>query len=127
MKWEFKDGIPTYQQIVQLLRVGIANETWPPGSKVPAVRDLAFEAGVNPNTMQRALTELEREGLMYSVRTSGRFITDDEAKLKAVKETLSRDYIEEMIRQLKGLGYEKDEIIRMVHEVLTGKASEGQA
>ena len=118
MKWVFKDGVPIYQQIIQRLQIGIANGTYPPGSKVPAVRDLALEAGVNPNTMQRALTELERDGLMYSVRTSGRFVTEDAAKLEELKNMLSRSYIDEMILQLRGLGYTDEEIPEAVRKAL---------
>ena len=118
MKWSFKEGIPIYQQIIQFLCVGIANGTYPPGSKFPAVREFALEAGVNPNTMQRALTEMERDGLMYSVRTSGRFITQDEVKLKELRESLSREYIEEMNRSLHQLGYSDSEIVEAVRRSL---------
>ena len=124
MKWIFKEGIPIYQQIVQFLRTGIANGTYPPGSKVPAVRDFALEAGVNPNTMQRALTELERDGLMYSVRTSGRFITEDGEKLEELKNMLSGEYIDEMLLQLRGLGYTDEEILEAVRLALAQENEE---
>ena len=64
MKWEFKSGIPIYLQIISLLKMKIAAGELPPGSQVQPVRELAMEAGVNPNTMQRALTQLEQEGLL---------------------------------------------------------------
>ena len=125
MKWVFEDGIPIYQQIVRFLRVGIANGTYPPGSKLPAVRDLAMEAGVNPNTMQRALAEMERDGLMYSVRTSGRFITEDEQVMSALRDKLSSEYINEMIRRLTGLGLTDQEIAEAVGRALAG-GSQGE-
>jgi len=121
MKWVFEDGIPIYQQIVRFLRVGIANGTYPPGSKLPAVRDLAMEAGVNPNTMQRALAEMERDGLMYSVRTSGRFITEDERVMSELKDKLSSEYINEMIGRLKGLGLTDTEISEAVDRAIKGR------
>ena len=110
MKWVFEDGIPIYQQIVRFLRVGIANGTYPPGSKLPAVRDLAMEAGVNPNTMQRALAELERRGLVFSERTSGRFVTKEDEVLKALHEDLAKKYFEELADKLHKIGMSGEEI-----------------
>ena len=111
MKWEFKEGIPIYQQIVLKMQIGIANGTYPPGEKVPAVRDLALEAGVNPNTMQRALSELEREGLLYSQRTSGRFVTENKETLEALRMRLGNAFIAEMFGQLRQLGLNDKQIL----------------
>ena len=80
MAWKFNDNAPIYLQIVNTLKRNIASGAYPPGSRLPSVRDLALEAGVNPNTMQRALSELERSGLVNSQRTAGRFITEDHRK-----------------------------------------------
>ena len=77
MKWQFSADAPIYAQLVTQIQVGIVSGAFPPGDRLPSVRDLATEAGVNPNTMQRALTELERDGLVYSQRTAGRFVTED--------------------------------------------------
>lgn len=110
MEWEFKNGIPIYQQIVSMLQMRIVNGTYPPGSKVPAVRELALEAGVNPNTMQRALTELERDGLLAAQRTSGRFVTDDEERLKQLREDLGRSYISQMLEKLRELGMSDSQV-----------------
>ena len=76
MSWTFKEDRPIYSQLVEHIKLGIVSGEWSPGSKLPSVRDLAEEAGVNPNTMQRALADLEREGLVHSKRTSGRYITE---------------------------------------------------
>ena len=116
MRWNFKDGSPIYQQIIQILQIGIANGTYPPGEKMPAVRDLALEAGVNPNTMQRALSELERDELLYSVRTSGRFVTEDQERLRLLREELSRTYVDEMLTKLRGLGLSEQEILDAVRQ-----------
>ena len=78
MEWIFEQGRPIYTQIVEQIRINIANGTYEPGQQLPSVRDLAMEAAVNPNTMQRAFSELERDGLIYTVRTSGRFVTEEE-------------------------------------------------
>lgn len=114
MAWTYKPGVPIYQQIVSIMKAGIASGTYPAGSRVPAVREMALEAGVNPNTMQRAFAEMEREGYFYSVRTSGRFVTEDTDKLRDLRRSLSAGHIEEMFRQLRSLGMTDDEILAAV-------------
>ena len=89
MNWKFSGDRPVYQQIISLIRGAILRGELPPGGKVPSVRDLAAEAQVNPNTMQRALTELEREGLLVGGGTMGRTVTQDQSILeKCRKEAL---------------------------------------
>ena len=70
MQWQFSNDAPIYTQLIQQVKVGIVTGAYPPGERLPSVRDMATEAGVNPNTMQRALAELERDGLVYSQRTA---------------------------------------------------------
>ncbi len=88
MNWKFTGDRPVYQQIMATIRGGILRGELSPGKKVPSVRDLAAEAQVNPNTMQRALTELEREGLLVGGGTSGRTVTTDAEILSAMKERI---------------------------------------
>lgn len=95
MNWKFAGDRPVYQQIMAAIRGAILKGELPPGGKVPSVRDLAAQAQVNPNTMQRALTELEREGLLVSGGTSGRSVTQDEAVLVAMREQT----LEELARE----------------------------
>ena len=114
MDWNFKNGIPIYQQIIQTMQIRIVNGTYPPGSRLPAVRDLAMEAGVNPNTMQRALSELERDRLLYSIRTSGRFVTEDQTLLKELRKDLSSTFIRELYESLRKLGMTDEEIAEAV-------------
>ena len=76
MAWKFNNESPIYLQIVEIIKTQIAQGVLKPGDQVPAVRELAVTAGVNPNTMQKALAELEREGVLYSQRTAGRFVAD---------------------------------------------------
>lgn len=91
MAWEFKDDRPIYTQLLEQIQRMIISGKYKPGDRLPTVRDLAAEAAVNPNTVQRALTELERIGLVYSQRTSGRMITDDESKIAEIKEKMAED------------------------------------
>ncbi len=114
MKWEFKSGIPIYLQIISLLKMKIAAGELPPGSQVQPVRELAMEAGVNPNTMQRALTQLEQEGLLYTQRTSGRFVTEDKEVLKEMRKSLSEQYVKDLFEALGEIGMNREEIIEAV-------------
>lgn len=79
MAWKFNNESPIYLQIVEIIKTQIAQGVLKPGDQVPAVRELAVTAGVNPNTMQKALAELEREGVLYSQRTAGRFVAEPKA------------------------------------------------
>ena len=114
MKWEFKSGIPIYLQIISLLKMKIAAGELPPGSQVQPVRELAMEAGVNPNTMQRALTQLEQEGLLYTQRTRGRFVTEDKQVLKEMRKALSEQYVKDLFEALGEIGMNREEIIEAV-------------
>ncbi|MEG0292568.1 MAG: GntR family transcriptional regulator [Anaerovoracaceae bacterium] len=114
MEWQFKTGTPIYTQIIDQLKINIANGAYAPGEKIPSVRDLALDAAVNPNTMQRALSELERDGLIYTVRTSGRFITDEKENLVHLKQSLAHNYAIEFVNKLEGLGMKKEEVLNVV-------------
>ena len=96
MEWKFTDNRPVYLQIMDTLRGAVVSGQLQPGQKVPSTRDLAAQAKVNPNTMQRALTELEREGLLVGMGTSGRQVTREEAVLSRLKDqiltALAREY-----------------------------------
>ena len=95
-----------------------------PGSRLPSVRELANEASVNPNTMQKALSELEGTGLIYAVRTSGRFVTEDEEKIAFARRSLAEGEVEEFLRKMKDLGMEKDEIIELIRRSGTAQTDE---
>lgn len=110
MAWELKNDRPIYLQLMEQLKLMIISGSYPPGSKVPSVRELASEAAVNPNTMQKALSELEREGLLYANRTSGRFITEDITMIKDMKLDLARELLASFLEQMEKLGFSKDEI-----------------
>ena len=116
MKWEFSNDAPIYTQLITQIKVGIVTGAFPPGERLPSVRDLATEAGVNPNTMQRALTELERDGLVYSQRTSGRFVTEDQAMIAAVKRSLAEQHIKAFLVAMTHLGYQKEEIVELLRQ-----------
>ena len=120
MEWNFRNGIPIYTQIIDEMTMRIASGAYKPSDKVPAVRELAMDAGVNPNTMQRALAELERRGLVYSERTSGRFITNEESVLKDLREDLAKRYFDELTEKLGKIGMDQEDIRSAVGSWLDG-------
>ena len=89
MEWEFRADAPIYTQLCEQLTLAIVSGVFGPGERLPAVRELAVDAGVNPNTMQRALSELERNGLVYTQRTAGRFVTEDFARIEQEQQRLA--------------------------------------
>ena len=111
MAWKFTSDAPIYLQIMDEIKLRIAQGRLKPGDKVPAVRDLALKAGVNPNTMQKALSELEREGVLYSQRTSGRFVSDQSEANANLKNNIASKHIEAYINGMRDLGLSNDLII----------------
>ena len=114
MKWQFNADAPIWSQLIAQIKVGIVTGAFPPGERLPSVRDLAAEAGVNPNTMQRALTELERDGLVYSQRTAGRFVTEDQSMIASAKRSLAESHIQTFLRAMAHLGYDREEILTLL-------------
>lgn len=116
MKWQFSNDAPIYAQLIEQIKVGIVSGAFPPGERLPSVRDLAQEAGVNPNTMQRALTELERDGLVYSQRTAGRFVTEDINMIDTAKRGLAERHIKTFLDSMLQLGYRREDIVTLLRQ-----------
>ena len=106
MEWKFSDDVPIYLQIIEMMKTDIVSGKYKSGDRLPAFRDLAMEAGVNPNTVQRAYAELERQGLVQSERTSGRFVSIDDKKIQELRKDLSEQSIREFFAKLRKLGME---------------------
>ncbi len=104
MNWKFSGDRPVYQQIMENIRGSVLRGEMPPGGKIPSVRDLAAQAQVNPNTMQRAMTELEREGLLVSGGTSGRTVTTNLEVLSDMKEQILEDLARECAEKFMVFG-----------------------
>lgn len=126
MTWSFQNDSPIYAQLVNGLTLRIVSGIYTAGDKLPSVRDLAAEAGVNPNTMQRALTELERIGLMFSQRTAGRFVTEDRTMIEQAKKGLAEEQVNRFLTAMIGLGYDITGIISLLKENETKRAKEEQ-
>lgn len=119
MRWNFLPDIPIYLQIMEQLEQMIASGLLTPGGRLPSVREFASEAGVNPNTMQKALTELEKQGIVYSQRTAGRFVTDDPERLKALRTELAVKEAKGFLNAMKRLGYTEEETLALLSENIT--------
>ena len=118
MDWNFDDTRPIWLQLTERLTLSIVTGVYPLGSKLPSVRELAAQAAVNPNTMQRALSELEGSGLIYAQRTSGRFVTEDTARIRQAKEKLASMQVREFIRKMQELGMNREEIAELFQEII---------
>lgn len=116
MQWELKSDRPIYTQILEEMKKRIVSGYYQPGDKLLAVRELAQEAKVNPNTMQKALSELERDGLVYTVRTTGRYITEDAAFIVETKKDIASSHVKFFCQQMTALGYEKKDIIELLSD-----------
>jgi DNA-binding transcriptional regulator YhcF (GntR family) len=111
MTWELRGDRPIYAQLMEQLQLRIIAGVYRAGQRLPSVRDLASEAAVNTNTMQRALTELEQAGLVYAQRTAGRFITDDQRKIDAVRNAFAQSRASAYLQGMQNLGYTREEAL----------------
>ena len=116
MAWNLDSDRPIYAQIVEKVQMQIVSGFYKPGDKLPSVRDLAAEASVNPNTMQKAFTELERSGLIATQRTSGRLVTEDINMIKDIQKELAAEQIKYFFTKMKELGFEKEETAALIDE-----------
>ena len=110
MAWEFSNDRPIWLQLSEQLTLQIISGKYESGSALPSVRALASEAGVNPNTVQRAMSELESEGLIETKRTTGRIVTEDMQLIRQMRDKIALERINEFINSMKALGYTEDDI-----------------
>lgn len=110
MDWNFENDRPIYIQLVEKLKIAIVTGEYPAGERLPSVRDLAIEIKANPNTVQRALVDLEQTGLIYTQRTNGKFVTEDEELVQKIREELAKEAFSKFQENMKQLGFKEDEI-----------------
>lgn len=116
MNWNITAGRPVYVQLIEQLELAIVTGDYPLGSRIPPVRELAAEAGVNPNTMQRALQELETQGLLQTMRTSGRIVSADEQTLHDLRQKRAEVCLSEFLLQMQKLGYSRQETLDLLQQ-----------
>lgn len=120
----FQNERPIYLQIVEQMEMEIMAGNYPKGSKLPTVRELAMQYKVNPNTMQKAFVELEQRGLVFTKRTSGRYVSEDESVVENLKRQAAKAKTLEYIRYVRHLGLEEEEVIRLFKECGKGESDE---
>ena len=118
MTWIFTSDRPIYSQLVDQIQLKILSGEYKAGDRLMSIRDLSADAAVNPNTMQRALSELEQLGLVYTQRTSGRFITDDKEKIAQIRHNYAKKSIEDCVYQMKSLGYNTEDMVSLVKSII---------
>ncbi len=114
MAWDLDADRPIYAQLVERIQMQIVSGQYPAGGKLPSVRELAAVAAVNPNTMQKAFAELERSGLIITQRTNGRTVTEDQQKIRDIKEALAQEHVNNFFTKMKELGYTEQEAIELL-------------
>ena len=117
MEYNFDNEKPIYIQLVELIRIKIVSGEFKRGQKIPSVRELALAMKVNPNTMQKALVELEDEKLIYTERTNGKYVTEDEKLIEKVKNELAKEKVENYINSMNSIGISFDEAVKYLQEL----------
>ena len=116
MEFIFDNERPIYIQLVEQLRLLIIAGEFQQGEKIPSVRELALIAKVNPNTMQKALVELETEGLIYTERTTGKYVTNDIKRLKTVRENIAKEKVKAFFSDMERIGMNQEDTIKYLQE-----------
>ena len=117
MDYIFDNERPIYVQLVEKLRIEIVSGKLKSGERIPSVRELALTTRVNPNTMQKALSELENEGLIYTERTNGKFVTDNKELIKKIKRKLAEEKVNNYIKDMKNIGITYEQSIQYLQEL----------
>lgn len=117
MDYIFDNERPIYVQLVENLRIEIVSGKLKIGERLPSVRELALTARVNPNTMQKALVELENEGLVYTERTNGKFVTDNKELIEKIKRKLAKEKVNNYIKDMKNIGITYEQSIQYLQEL----------
>ena len=117
MDYIFDNERPIYIQLVEIIRAQIVSGKFQKGQKIPSVRELALTMKVNPNTMQKALVELENEKLIYTERTNGKYVTEDESLIEKVKKELAKEKVNNYLNSMNDIGISYDEAIKYLQEL----------
>ncbi len=117
MKLDFRSDQPIYLQLKQFISEAIVTAVYAPGQRLPSVRDIALDAEVNPNTVQRALAELERDGLVFSARTTGRFVTLDEDLIRQTRLNMATDQVRQFWKAMQKLCVSQEEVQMLLDSI----------
>ena len=125
MAWQFSNDKPIFQQLMEKISIDIVTGKYKPGEKLESVRELALLAGVNPNTMQRALSELESTGLIYTKRSAGRYVSEDTTQAQQIRNSLVRRKSLEFISSMRELGLSGTQITEVIQNLITEVDTDG--
>ncbi len=117
VEYIFDNDRPIYVQLVEKLKIEIVSQRLKAGERLPSVRELALTARVNPNTMQKALAELESQGLIYTERTNGKFVTQDVKQIETMKKELAKEKVNHYLNDMKNLAITYEEAITYLQEL----------
>lgn len=117
VSYNFDNERPIYVQLVEKIRLDIISGKLKTSERIPSVRELALEARVNPNTMQKALAELEDEGLLYTERTNGKYVTDNKKIIEKIKNELAEEKVNNFLEDMKNIGISSDDIINYLKDL----------
>lgn len=123
MAWNLDSDRPIYAQLMERIQMQIVSGYYPPGGRLPSVRELASMAAVNPNTMQKAFAELERSGLIVTQRTNGRTVTEDEGVIRELKRGLAGEHVKVFFTRMHELGFTKKDVMELIED---GYSDEGR-
>lgn len=116
MAWKLNSDRPIYAQLVERLQTQIVSGQYPPGGKLPSVRELSAVAAVNPNTMQKAFAELERSGLIVTQRTNGRTVTENEELIRTIRHNLAKEQVLSFFSGMEELGFSRKEMLELIEK-----------
>lgn len=116
MNFEFDNDKPIYKQLLEQFKIAIVTNYYKSGDKLPSVRDLAIQLCINPNTIQRALQELEKEHLIFTKRTAGKFVTEDSSIIQQVRVEIAIEKIDRFVADMKKLHLTQDEVYQLLKE-----------
>lgn len=117
MEYVFDNERPIYVQLVEMIRIDIISGKFPKGEKLPSVRELALMMKVNPNTMQKALGELESEKLIYTERTNGKYVTKDEKLIEKAKRQLAQEKVDNYLNSMNNIGIDYNKALEYLQEL----------
>lgn len=113
---EYNAALPIYLQVVTMIKRDIVTGELLLGAKMPSVRDMALQYTINPNTVSRVYKELENEGICFTKRGMGTFVTEESAKVEQLKKEMAQELLEQFLTGMKKLGISEEEAIKMIKE-----------
>jgi GntR family transcriptional regulator len=117
MEYVFDNERPIYIQLVEMIRIDIISGKFKSGQKLPSVRELALTMKVNPNTIQKALAQLEEENLIYTERTNGKYVTENDRLIETIKKQLAQEKVNNYLNSMEKIGINNELAAKYLQEL----------